>query len=276
VAFAPVVPIDHYPPERIGADTWLIHQVQRALDASLCVYLNSMVITGSEPMIVDTGSVANRSQWLDDVFAIVDPVDVAWVFLSHDDADHTGNLAEVLARCPNARLVCSWALVERFTNAFDFPLPRCRWVNDGDRFDAGDRHFQAARPPVYDSPTTRGLLDERTGIYWAVDAFATPMPQSPVATVADLDSAFWQDAHAMFAHHGLSPWLGLVDQHRFTADVLRVQSLGMKVIASAHSPLIVETSIEAAFQILADLPKTPVPPCPDQATLDMILSLAPA
>ena len=41
-------------------ETWLIHQVQEALGAPLRVYLNSMVIRGAEPVIVDTGTVANR------------------------------------------------------------------------------------------------------------------------------------------------------------------------------------------------------------------------
>ena|SRR5437763_365602 len=85
----------------------------------------------------------------------------------------------VLEACPEATLVCSWALVERFANAYEFPLSRCRWVNHGDAFTAGDRTLVALRPPVYDSPTTRGLLDTTTGVYWAADAFATPVPGGP-------------------------------------------------------------------------------------------------
>jgi hypothetical protein len=45
--------------------------VQEALGAPLRVYLNSMVIRGAEPVIVDTGTIANRAQWLDDVFGLV-------------------------------------------------------------------------------------------------------------------------------------------------------------------------------------------------------------
>ena len=88
----------------------------------LDVYINSMVILGSEPVIVDTGTPANRKQWLEDVFSLVEPEDVRWIFLSHDDVDHTGNLDEAMAVCPNANVVCNWAMVERHTNCFDFPL----------------------------------------------------------------------------------------------------------------------------------------------------------
>ena len=270
--FAPTPPVERCAPQRISDGTWLVRQAQGALGAPLYVYLNSMVITGSEPIIVDTGTASNRRHWLDDVFGIVDPDDVRWIFLSHDDADHTGNLAEAMTCCRHATLVCSWALVERLTNAFHFPLSRCRWVDDGDTFDAGDRRFRAIRPPVYDSPTTRGLLDESTGVYWASDAFATPMHHPSVETVAELDATLWRDGHHMFSHHALSPWLGIVDERRFAAAVDRIRSLGLTTIAGAHTPTIFGDRVEAAFDLMGDLVTTAVPPCPDQTMLDALLA----
>lgn len=272
MAFAPEAPPTYVPPTRVDADTWVIHQVQDALGAPLSVYLNSMVIAGSEPAIIDTGSFNNRERWLDDVFGIVEPAEVRWVFLSHDDSDHTGNLVQVMEACEQATLVCSWALVERFSNAFGFPLDRCRWINDGDAVDIGDRRIAALRPPVYDSPTTRGFLDERTGVYWGVDAFATPCPAEPVPTVADLDPGFWAEGMAMFTHHALSPWLGLVDRNRYAAEVDRVRAMGMSTIATAHSPVITEASVADAFGLLRALPDAPVPPIPDQSVLDTLLA----
>ncbi len=272
MAFAPEVPTTYLPPTRLDADTWVVHQVQHALGAPLSVYLNSMVIVGSEPMIIDTGSPNNQTRWLQDVFGVVDPADVRWVFLSHDDSDHTGNLASVMEACPHATLVCSWALVERFSNAFGFPLERCRWLNDGESIDVGDRRITAVRPPVYDSPATRGFLDERSGIYWAVDAFASPSPADPVPTVADLDPEFWAYGMTMFINHALSPWIGLVDRARYTAEVDRVQAMGMRTIATAHSPLITSESMSDAFALLRGLPDRPVPPVPGQSALDAVLA----
>ena len=273
--YQPVPPSRRHAPQYVGPDTWLIRQVQESNGAPLSVYINSLIITGTEPVIVDTGSAANRRYWLEDAFGIVDPADVRWVFLSHDDADHTGNLAEVMTRCPNAVLVCNWALVERYSNAFDFPLKRCCWVDHGERFEVGDRTLRAFRPPVYDSPTTRGLLDERTGIYWGVDAFATPMPE-PVATVADLDPDFWAQSNAMFVHHDLSPWVTLVDPNRYHNSVDQLAALHATVVAGAHNPLITATDIPLAVRIIRGLPTADVPPAPDQAVLDAIVGQAAA
>jgi flavorubredoxin len=272
MTFAPLTPTERVAPLQIAPDTWQIHHVQEALGQPLFVYLNSMVIKGAEPVIVDTGTIANKQQWREDVFGLVDPVDVRWVFLSHDDVDHTGNLEYVLDLCPNATLVCSWAILERHTNAFNFPLDRCRWVNDGDSFSVGDRELQAIRPPLWDSPTTRGLFDKSTGVYWGVDSFACPMPGAPVDTAAAFEAEFWGQGMAMFMYNALSPWLELVDADRFAAMCNRVKSVGMSTIATAHSPVIPEASIDGAFAILSALPTVPAPPMPDQAILEAILS----
>jgi hypothetical protein len=177
--------------------------------------------------------------------------------------------------CPHATLVCSWALVERFANAYEFPLARCRWVNNGDAFTAGDRTLVALRPPVYDSPTTRGLLDTTTGVYWAVDAFATPVPGGPGVQPPDhvnqLDPEAWWGGMVMYGLHGLSPWLELVDRDRFVATVRDLQKHGMTTITSAHSPVIDGEAVNDAFEMLARLAGTQPPPCPDQSVLEALL-----
>ena len=271
MTFAPLAPTTHFPPSRIAADTWVIQQVQPALGQPLFVYLNSMLILGAEPTIVDTGTPANREQWLKDVFSLVEPTDVRWVFLSHDDVDHTGNLDEVMSACPNAQLVCNWAMIERHTNCFDFPLDRCRWIMDGETLDIGDRELAALRPPVYDSPTTRGLFDPTTGVYWAADTFATPLPD-PHMGVADLDPDFWTEGLALFALGAVSPWLSLVDERKYGLDVDRVQSLGITTIASCHSPVVEGPLIERAFGHIRQLPSLDPPALPDQSVLDQIIA----
>lgn len=269
--FSPLVPTIRVPPRRIAADTWTIHSVQQALGQPLFIHLNSMVIRGSEPMIVDTGTVANRAQWLEDVFSLVDPTDVRWIFLSHDDVDHTGNLDETLSACTNARLVCNWAMVERHTNCFEFPHNRCRWVMDGEALDIGDRTLQALRPPVYDSPTTRGLFDPLTGVYWSADSFATPLP-APETPVADLDGEFWSFGLMLFALGAVSPWLSLVDETKYGRYVDRVQSLDIKTIAGCHTPVIEGPFIERAFSRIRELPSLDPPQLPGQSVLDQVIA----
>ena len=271
MTFTPLAPTIRAEPTEVAPDTFVIHSVQPAFGAPLFVHLNSMVIRGAEPMIVDTGTIANRTQWLEDAFSLVEPDDVRWVFLSHDDVDHAGNLDEVMTACPNATLVCTWAMVERHTNAFHFPLDRCRWVVDGDSLDIGDRTLQAIRPPVYDSPTTRGLYDPTTQVYWSVDTFAVPLPDAH-AQIADLEAGFWGEVMAMFALGGVSPWLSAIDQVKFGAIVDRVQGLDITTIAGCHTPAIEGQFIEQAFVLVRNLPTLDPPALPDQSMLEQVIA----
>lgn len=95
------------------------------------------------------------------------------------------------------------------------PPTRWRWISDGETLDVGDRRLLALRPPIFDSPTTRGLFDATTGVYWAADAFATPMV-APVRDVAELEEELWGDGIVTFDNY-ISAWLPLVDDARSSA-----------------------------------------------------------
>ncbi|MFP3907005.1 MAG: MBL fold metallo-hydrolase [Acidimicrobiales bacterium] len=269
--------LDPYPPIRmapvqVAPDTFLIRSAQPALGAPLAVNLNSLVIRADEPVIVDTGTIANRTQWLDDVFSLVEPDEVRWIYISHDDDDHVGNLAETMERCPNATLVVSWAATERMGASFGLPPERLRWVDDGGTLEVGDRTLRAIRPPVYDSPTTRGLFDPTTRVYWASDAFATPMPGDTVDDVEELSPTMWAEGMAMFHHHALCPWLSIVDESKYRAEVSALRSLSPEVVVSAHSPIIRGEAVGRAFDLLAALPSMVPPPHPDQQALTAIVN----
>ncbi len=260
------------PPLEVAPGTFLLRSVQPAFGAPLSVHLNSLLIRGAEPVLVDTSTPANRDAWLADVGSLIDPADVRWIFISHDDVDHTGNLHHVLELCPQATVVTNWALTERMANAIDVPPHRMRWIDDDGALDVGDRVLRAMRPPVYDSPTTRGLYDPTTGVYWGSDAFATPMPAEPVEHVADVPPPMWEEGMAMFHHHALAPWLAIVDRDAYAAQVGRLRELDLRVLTSAHTPVITGDSVATALDHLAALPDVTPPPHPDQAALEAALA----
>lgn len=255
-------------PTRIAPETFLIHNHQGEGTAPVAVALNSMVIRGAQPVIVDTGAPEHREQYLEDVFSLVDPADVRWVFISHDDIDHTGNVNALMAECPNATLVINWFMVERMGETLDVPPTRWRWVGDGETIDVGDRVLQAVRPPIFDSPTTRGLFDPTTGVYWASDSFATPMTH-PARDVEEFDVDFWSTGIATFSQY-VSPWLSLVDLDRYRATVDRITALRPSVLVGCHTPMVRGDRVAAALDVTRRTPEITVEPEPGQALLDEI------
>ena len=169
-----------FDPFDVGGDAFVIPMHFQSPGAPLGVSLNSMVWRGEQPAIVDTGIAAYREPWLDAVSNVVDLDDVKWIILSHDDVDHTGNLATAMAACPNATVVANWFLCERIAPDVEMDPHRLRWVDHGGTLDIGDRVLAFERPPLFDSPTTRAVFDTRSRVLWAADCFATPVEQPAV------------------------------------------------------------------------------------------------
>lgn len=255
----------------IAVETFVIQATIGEGVAPQAVHMNAMVIRGSEPVVVDTGCSIHRDQYLEDLFGLVEPDDVRWVVISHDDPDHHGNLEAVMDACPNATFVSSWFLCERLgAEGFAVPPTRWRWLGDGDSLDVGDRELRLIRPPLYDSPTTRGVFDPVTGVYWASDCYASPVERG-TAFVSELDPDAWAEGFASFNLWN-SPWVSMVDPDAFGVQCRRIEQLRPTAIASTHGPTIEAPDVQQAFDMLRRLPTAPVPPQPDQATLDQIVA----
>jgi hypothetical protein len=70
------IPSRFLPTQTIAPETFLIRQVLGEGMFPAVAPVNSMVIRGSEPVIVDTGMAITRDEWLDHVFELVNPADV--------------------------------------------------------------------------------------------------------------------------------------------------------------------------------------------------------
>jgi flavorubredoxin len=255
-----------FAPTQIAPETFLVHDHQG--EGSDWVALNTMVIRAAEPVVVDTGMMENRQQYLEDVFSLVEPEDIRWVFISHDDVDHTGNVNALMELAPNATLVIDWFMQERMGASLEVPASRWRWVQDGDTIDVGDRTLHVVRPPVFDSGTTRGLFDPATRVYWGSDSFATGMDR-PVRDVEELDLVPWLEGIHVLANY-ISPWLAVVDEGRFQRTVDRIADLEPAVLAGCHTPAIGSGYVADAIAATRTAPTAIVPPQPDQSVLDVI------
>jgi Metallo-beta-lactamase superfamily len=155
-------------PIRIAEGTYLVRPLVHLPETSLALHVNSLVIQGDEPVIVDTGATGFRDDWIEQVFGLVDPQDVRWIFLSNGDRDHTGNLAAAVDACPRATVVTSPLAAVPVEDDLDARPTRRVCVADGETLDLADRRLIAVRPPTFACPTTRGLYDSATGV-WLLD-----------------------------------------------------------------------------------------------------------
>ena len=262
-------PAIHMDPYRIARDTWIVPQIEPA-GPGIFASINSMIITGAEPVLVDTGCAINRQRWLDQAFSIVEPEDVRWIFLSHGDRDHIGNAEAALDSCPNATLVTTqWGVRYMMADTIP-PVGRMRWVNDGESFDAGDRTLQAICPPLWDGASTRGLYDPVSEVYWAGDCFGSYITH-PVTNADQLDPDFWAES-VLHEGRAATGWHALLDPAKFERHVQRSGRLHPRVVASAHGPVLSGQKVDQAYELVRQMAHLEPVSQPGEETLELMVA----
>lgn len=195
---------------------------------------NSHFIHARDPILVDTNGVAFQDDYLAALREIIDPEDLKWIYVSHTDLDHIGNLDKVMALAPNARVVVPGLGAAKFGLRERFDMSRLVPMDHGQRLDLGDRELVLLKPPTYDAPETTGFFDTKTRVLFSVDSFGALL-DAPYEETEAIPEATLRDCMTMWA--GIdAPWLGMVDKTRLghlLGDILR---LDPSTIISGHLP----------------------------------------
>lgn len=231
--------------------------------------INAFVIKAKEPVLVDTGMGIESEAFLQALEEVIDPRDLRWVWLTHDDADHTGSIRKVLEAAPKARLAANALAVLRMSTSWPVPMHRVHWLNPGDSISAGDRTLTAVRPPLFDNPTTIGIYDDKSEIFFSADCFGglIPAPVQSVDAVADEELIQGMMSWACAD----SPWIHMVGQDEFGRVLDGIRQFAPKMILSAHLPT-TRRDPKQFLELFATLPASPPFIAPGQAALEEILT----
>lgn len=234
--------------------------------------MNAFVVRAPEPVLVDTGVAVLSDDFLAALGEVIDPSRLRWIWLSHEDRDHTGSLNRLLEIAPNATVLGTFMTFGRA--APDGPLPpeRTLIVNPGDEVHVGDRILQAVRPPIYDSPGTLGFLDRSTGAYMSSDCFGAPLPadQIAAANTDHVDPALLRSAQVAWATTD-SPWVTVADRDALQTAVEGVRRMEPSMLLSSHLPPVRRGIDHSLDSILAAQESEPTPG-PTQEQIQALLA----
>jgi hypothetical protein len=244
--------------------------------AGVVLPINAYVLRAEEPVLIDAGIGVDGADFLEALSSLIDLKELRWVWLTHDDADHTGSIQRVLDAAPNARLVTHAFNALRMATWWPVPFERVHAIRPGDRVPVGDRTLRAVKPPLFDNPMSIGVLDEATGSLFSVDSFGALLPE------ATQDAA--QVPHEALAGGMLawaladSPWAHLVERQRFDQVLAGVRALQPTRIFSSHLPAATGTSLEHFLQVLGSVPDAEPALAPNHEEFGHMLSamLAPS
>ncbi len=194
---------------------------------------NAFVHAGREPMLVDTGAGLFGDAFIQTLGSVVDPADLRWIWLSHADPDHTGNLARILELAPQARVLVG-LLGQAKLQLSGMDVSRCQVLMPGDEIIIGGRRLRAVRPPCYDAPETLGFHDE-TGVLYAVDTFGAVLPEA-AASLEDIDESTLRDGLVTWGAID-APWQADLEPTLRARRFGAVERLAPERVLTAHLPL---------------------------------------
>ncbi len=196
--------------------------------------VNSFLIQGSEPVLIDVGLAALADDFMACLERCIDPADLCWIWITHTDADHVGNLARVLARAPHARIITTYLGMGKLSMLQPVALERVYLLNPGQSLVAGDRTLTAFKPPVFDAPETTGLVDQHTGVMFSSDAFGSVLSASR-ESARDVPADELEQGMTTWASVD-APWLHHLSDEVFEQLLSAVTTHDPELVLSAHLP----------------------------------------
>jgi flavorubredoxin len=233
------------------------------------VPVNAFVIKGSEPLLVDTGTVAESNDFMTALRSVIDPAELKWIWLTHTDFDHIGSLHELLDENPHLRVITTFLGVGIMGLSAPLPMERIHLVNPGENITIGDRTLTAVKPPAFDNPCTTGFYDHSSGVLFSSDCFGALLAEVPESaseiTRDDLrqGQVFWATVD--------SPWLHTVDENAFAKKLDEIRRMKPQMILSSHLPAAAGDMTERLLSSLAAAPTAQPFVGPNQAGLEQML-----
>ena len=232
--------------------------------------INSFLIKGSEPILVDTGITPERDEFLAALEKLIDPADLRWIWLTHADRDHTGSITDLLERAPNARVVTTFVTLG-LMGVGNQPIPpeRAYVVRHGTRVPVGSTELIALRPPLFDNPGTAGFFDPSTRVLFSSDFLGGLMPSHEQAGSDDVASVATDEliAGQLLWGSADAPWVHTMDEGKLADALDEFRRFDAEVVLSTHLPPIRGT-VDQHLKTISMLPSSPPTETPDQAMLE--------
>ncbi|MFE7481057.1 MBL fold metallo-hydrolase [Streptomyces sp. NPDC057552] len=217
--------------------------------------VNAFLIRDGQPLLIDTGMPVDREGFLAALWSLIDPADLRWVVITHDDRDHTGALLPILEAAPRAKVITNALSLTRISEEFAIPPERVVTADPGSRIKLGDRELSFHRPPTFDAPGTLAVFDHADGTLYSSDSFGAVLPETAEDFTELAEDEFFDGFDVL--NRAIAPWTALVDEAKFTASVRELARLRPERLLSAHGPTVRGRAVEPLFTAMARIPTLP-------------------
>lgn len=131
---------------------------------------NAYLITGAKNVLIDTVHTRYFDEYLENIRSIIDPAEIDYVVMNHNEPDHSGSLAKLFEVAPQIQVLASPGgkiYLDHITNK---PALNITSVKDGETLDIGDgKSLKFIHAPFLHWPDTMFTWREADKIVFTCD-----------------------------------------------------------------------------------------------------------
>ncbi|HIW48627.1 MAG TPA: FprA family A-type flavoprotein [Firmicutes bacterium] len=138
------------------------------------VAYNSYVIEDEKTALMDTADASITEQFLENVTYALHGRALDYLVVQHMEPDHCANIAQILLRHPNAKIVCNQKTLTLIQQFYDADLQeKVVLVKDGDCLSLGSHELHFAFTPMVHWPEVMVTYESTEKILFSADAFGS-------------------------------------------------------------------------------------------------------
>ena len=210
----------------VGAVDWDRRLFDSLIPLEQGTSYNSYLVEGTEKTaLLDTVDPSKTGTLLQ---ALENVGKVDFVVAHHAEQDHSGSLPVVLARYPEATVLCSPKAVELLSAHLHIPEERMRAVEDGEVLELGGKTLRFVHTPWVHWPETMSSFLEEDRVLFSCDLFGSHLATSDLFAAEDEVFTLAKRYYAEI----MMPLRAAVHK-----NVDKVAALSPVVVAPSHGPL---------------------------------------
>jgi NADH oxidase (H2O-forming) len=191
---------------------------------------NSFLIKGEKVAIIDTVKDKFSQPFLEHIAQLTDFSKIAYIVVQHNEMDHSGSLAALLEKAPQAAVVCAKPAAKYVQNVLNRDV-NIKTVENGEIIDLGGKSLQFFPAPFLHWPDTMMTFLPEERLLFTCDVFGAHFCDSHLFN--DLISRdTWPDFHSYFQYI-FRPFKKMVRN-----GLKKVVELDFDMIAPSHGPIL--------------------------------------
>ena len=156
----------------VGVDDKEMNLFENQYNTPNGISYNSYVILDEKIAIMDTVDKRKTSDWMKNIEKILDGKEPDYLVVSHMESDHSDNIANLVAKYPNMKVVGNLQTFKMIAQFFDLDLKeKSITVKEGDVLDLGIHKLHFIMAPMVHWPEVMLSYEESEKVLFSADGF---------------------------------------------------------------------------------------------------------